>query len=100
MPIGRFEGIEEPLARIAGLTYLVNAARALTAAALDAGEQPSVVSAIVKYHATERMRMAVNDAMDIHGGGDLRRAAQLSGRRDMSVPVGITVEGANILTRL
>ena len=100
MAIGKFEGIEEPLARIAGYAYGLDAARRLTAASLDAGEQPSVLSAILKYHATERMRTALNDAMDIHGG-----RAICDGPRNylfgtyMSVPVAITVEGANILTR-
>jgi acyl-CoA dehydrogenase len=100
LPIGKFEGIEEPLARIAGTAYGLDAARRLTAASLDAGQQPSVLSAILKYHATERMRTALNDAMDIHGG-----RAICDGPRNylfgtyMSVPVAITVEGANILTR-
>jgi len=100
LPIGRFEGVEAPLARIAGYAYVLDAARRLTAASLDHGEQPSVLSAILKYHATERMRTALNDAMDIHGG-----RAIMDGPRNylfgtyMSVPVAITVEGANILTR-
>jgi acyl-CoA dehydrogenase len=100
LPIGRFEGIEAPLARIAGYAYGLEAARRLTAATLDKGEQPSVLSAILKYHATERMRIALNDALDIHGG-----RAICDGPRNylfgtyMSVPVAITVEGANILTR-
>ena len=100
LPIGRFEGIEEPLARIAASAYVLDAARRLTAATLDHGQQPSVLSAILKYHATERMRTALNDAMDIHGG-----RAICDGPRNylfgtyMSVPVAITVEGANILTR-
>src|SRR4029079_11726708 len=68
LPIGKFEGIEAPLARIAGYAYVLDAARRLTAASLDQGQQPSVLSAILKYHATERMRTALNDAMDIHGG--------------------------------
>jgi acyl-CoA dehydrogenase len=98
--IGRFEGIEAPLARIAAFAYALDAARRLTAGALDAGEQPSVISAILKYHATERMRIAIDDAMDIHGG----RAIQDGPRNYLfgtyeSVPVAITVEGANILTR-
>ena len=100
LPIGKFEGIETPLARIAGHAYALEAARRLTAAALDAGEQPSVLSAILKYNATERMRMTLNDALDIHGGRGI-----MDGPRNylfgtyMSVPVAITVEGANILTR-
>jgi acyl-CoA dehydrogenase len=100
LSIGRFEGIEAPLARIAGYAYVLEAARRLTASTLDHGEQPSVLSAILKYHATERMRTALNDALDIHGG-----RAICDGPRNylygtyMSVPVAITVEGANILTR-
>ncbi len=100
LSIGRFEGIEAPLARIAGYAYSLEAARRLTASSLDQGQQPSVLSAILKYHATERMRTALNDALDIHGG-----RAICDGPRNylfgvyMSVPVAITVEGANILTR-
>ena len=68
LPIGKFEGVEEALARIGGYTYVMDAARTMTARAVDLGEKPSVVSAIVKYHCTERMRRVVNDAMDVHGG--------------------------------
>ncbi|MCF6257147.1 MAG: acyl-CoA dehydrogenase [Gammaproteobacteria bacterium] len=99
-PIGRFEGVEEVLARIAGLTYMMDAARTLTAAAVDLGESPSVVSAVVKYHLTENMRTVVNDAMDIHGGSGICMGPKnLMGRVYQSIPIGITVEGANILTR-
>lgn len=99
-PIGRFEGVEEALTRIAGLTYRMDAARCLTASALDLGEKPSVLSAILKYHNTEGMRQCLNDAMDIHGG----RAVCCGPRNYLvstyrTVPVAITVEGANILTR-
>ena len=71
MPIGEFEGIEEPLARIAGETYILDAARKVTAAALDQGEKPAVISAILKYELTERMRRVVNDGMDIQGGSGI-----------------------------
>ena len=99
-PIGKFEGIEEPLARIGGHTYLMDACRTITAGALDMGEKPSVLSAISKYHMTERMRMVVNDAMDIHGGkGICLGPNNYLGRAYQMVPVAITVEGANILTR-
>jgi acyl-CoA dehydrogenase len=99
-PIGAFEGIEEALARMAGETYLVEAARAVTAAALDAGHEPAVVSAIVKYESTERMRRVVNDAMDIQGGAGICLGPRnYLGRMYQTVPIGITVEGANILTR-
>jgi len=100
LPIGKFEGVEEPLARIGGLTYLADSARLLTLTGLDMGEKPSVVSAIVKYNLTEIMRTVVNDAMDVHGGkGICMGPANYLGRTYQSVPVGITVEGANILTR-
>jgi acyl-CoA dehydrogenase len=99
-PIGQFEGIEEPLARIAGLTYQMDAARLLTLAFLDRGEKPAVVSAIVKYHLTERFRRVVNDAMDIQGGsGICLGPSNLIGRAYQAIPIAITVEGANILTR-
>lgn len=99
-PIGRFEGIEEPLARIGGLTYLMNAARWLTAGAVDAGERPVVASAIVKAYLTEMMRQVVNDAMDIRGGAAICRGPRnILAHAYQAVPVGITVEGANILTR-
>src|SRR5690606_38733139 len=71
MPIGRFEGVEEALARIAGNTWLMDAARVMTAQAVDQGEKPAVASAIVKYHLTERMRQVVNDAMDVQGGSGI-----------------------------
>ena len=99
-PIGRFEGIEEPLARIGGLTYVMNAARVLTAAAVDSGERPSVVSAIVKAYLTESMRQVLNDAMDIRAGAAICRGPRnILARAYSAVPIGITVEGANILTR-
>ena len=67
-PIGKFEGVEEALARIGGLTYLMDSGRRLTCAALDQGEKPSVVSGILKHFNTDKMRQVINDAMDIHGG--------------------------------
>ena len=98
--IGRFEGIQEPLARMGGNLYLCDAARVMTAGAIDLGEKPSVVSAIVKYHVTERARQSVNDGMDILGGkGICLGPSNFLGRAYQQVPVGITVEGANILTR-
>ena len=99
-PIGRFEGIEESLARIAGTTYRMDAGRCLTASALDAGEKPSVLSAILKYQNTEGMRVAINDAMDVHAGKGVCRGRSnyLTGVYD-TIPVAVTVEGANILTR-
>jgi acyl-CoA dehydrogenase len=100
LPIGRFEGIEEPLARIAGMTYLMDASRTLTLGAIDSGEKPAVVSAIVKRYLTEGMRSVVNDAMDILAGAAVCRGPRnILASAYASVPVGITVEGANILTR-
>jgi len=99
-PIGKFEGVQEPLARIGGNTYLMDATRRLTMAALDMGEKPSVISAICKYHMTERMRTILIDAMDIHGGkGICLGPENYLGRAWETVPIAITVEGANILTR-
>jgi acyl-CoA dehydrogenase len=100
LPIGRFEGIEEPLARMAANTYVMDAARTLTCGAVDRGERPSVISAIVKYQCTERMRRIGNDAMDVVGGlGICMGPRNLVGRAHQTLPIGITVEGANILTR-
>jgi acyl-CoA dehydrogenase len=100
MAVGRFEGVSEVLARIGGHTYLMDAARRMTAGAIDLGERPSVVSAIVKYHVTERARAVVNDGMDIIGGkGICLGPSNLLGRAYQQIPIGITVEGANILTR-
>ena len=100
MPIGRFEGIEEPLARIGGLTYVMDAARRLTCGAVDAGEKPAVLSAIVKAYLTDSMRSIINDAMDIQAGAAICRGARnILGRGYTAVPIAITVEGANILTR-
>ena len=100
LPIGDFEGIEEVLARMAGTTYLMDAARQVTCAALDAGHKPAVISAIVKYQLTEGMRRIINDGMDIQGGsGICLGPSNYIGRLYQIIPVGITVEGANILTR-
>jgi acyl-CoA dehydrogenase len=99
-PIGKFEGVEEALARIGGNLYAMDAARAMTAGAVDLGEKPSVISAIVKYHLTERGRVVVNDAMDILGGkGICLGPNNFMGRSYQQLPIAITVEGANILTR-
>lgn len=100
LPIGKFEGVEEALARIGGNAYMMDAARMLTLTALDLGEKPSVISAIVKYHCTERARAVINDAMDVHGGkGICLGPNNYLGRAYQQNPIGITVEGANILTR-
>ncbi|MDQ7074983.1 MAG: acyl-CoA dehydrogenase [Gammaproteobacteria bacterium] len=100
VPIARFEGVEEVLARMAGLTYMMDAGRRLTLSALDSGEQPAVVSAILKHYLTEGARTVVTAAMDLHGGRGIcvgpRNYLALAYQ---SLPVAITVEGANILTR-
>lgn len=100
MPIGKFEGIEEPLARIAAYTYIMDAARTFAASTIDSGHKPSVASAIVKYHVTELGRRLALDGMDIHGGkGICLGPKNYIGRGYQSTPIAITVEGANILTR-
>ena len=100
LPIGRFEGVEAVIARMVGLTYTMDAARSVTAGAIDGGEKPSVPSAMLKYHITEMGRQVANDAMDIHGGkGIMLGPGNYLGRGYEIVPVAITVEGANLLTR-
>ncbi|MBA4208374.1 MAG: acyl-CoA dehydrogenase [Parvibaculum sp.] len=100
LPVGKFEGVQERLAHIAGTAYLLDAGRRLTCAGLDGGRKLAVISAIMKAHATDRMREAVNDAMDIHAGkGVIDGPSNYLGNLYRAVPVGITVEGANILTR-
>lgn len=100
LSIGRFEGIEEPLSRIGGLTYLMEAARVYTCAAVDKGEQPAVISAIAKYNLTELSRKIINDGMDIMGGAGICRGPRnLLANIYTATPISITVEGANILTR-
>ncbi len=100
MPVGQFEGIESVIARMVGLTYTMDAARSVTAGATDGGEKPSVPSAMLKYHVTEMSRMAANAARDVHGGkGICLGPKNYLGRGYQVVPVAITVEGANILTR-
>ena len=99
-PIGKLEGVEEALGRIAANCYMMEAVRSMTAGAVDLGEKPAVISAIAKYHMTERARKIVDDAMDIHGGkGICLGPNNWVGRGYQVMPVGITVEGANILTR-
>ncbi|WP_083398989.1 acyl-CoA dehydrogenase [Oceanisphaera psychrotolerans] len=100
LSIGKFEGVQEALARIGGLTYQLEATRRLTTRALDLNESPAIVTAISKYHMTEMARMVLDDAMDVHAG----KAIQMGPRNYlahnyMGIPVAITVEGANILTR-
>ena len=98
--VGRFEGVEAALTRMAGATYIVDAARSVTTGAIDGGEKPSVPAAMLKYHCTELGRRVANDAMDVHGGkGICLGPRNYLGRGYQVVPVAITVEGANILTR-
>jgi len=98
--IANFEGVGDALTRIAGHTYIMNAAVAVTSGAIDQGEKPAVPSAILKYHCTEMARKVANDAMDVHGGkGVMMGPKNYLGRAFMATPIAITVEGANILTR-
>ena len=100
VPIGSFEGVEQSLGRIGGLAYTLQAVRMLTATGIGLGIKPSVATAIAKYHMTEMSRIVMNDAMDIHGGrGIMLGPSNYLGRGYQAVPVSITVEGANILTR-
>ncbi|MCY2959631.1 MAG: acyl-CoA dehydrogenase [Planctomycetota bacterium] len=100
LSIGRFEGVEAPLARIAGTVYWMNALREVTAGAVDSGEKPAVVSAIAKAWTTEAMRRVVNDAMDVVGGAGICKGPRnVLAAAYTATPIGITVEGANILTR-
>ncbi|HPF27458.1 MAG TPA: acyl-CoA dehydrogenase [Steroidobacteraceae bacterium] len=100
MSVGKFEGVEAVLARMVGLTYTMDAARSVTAGAIDGGEKPSVPSAMLKYHVTEMGRQIANDAMDVHGGkGICMGPRNYLARNYQVIPVAITVEGANILTR-
>ncbi|MEX0900931.1 MAG: acyl-CoA dehydrogenase [Gammaproteobacteria bacterium] len=99
-PIGYFEGVQEALARIAGNTYAMDAARRVTLAALDDGKKPPVISAIMKYNMTERARQVIADALDVHGGaGVCLGPRNVVGLLHQFPPVAVTVEGANILTR-
>ncbi|HYM41681.1 MAG TPA: acyl-CoA dehydrogenase [Steroidobacteraceae bacterium] len=100
MPVGRFEGVEAVIARMVGLTYTMDAGRSVTAGAIDGGEKPSVPSAMLKSHLTEMGRQVGNDAMDVHGGkGIMLGPRNYLGRGYQIIPVAITVEGANLLTR-
>ncbi|HUD96711.1 MAG TPA: acyl-CoA dehydrogenase [Woeseiaceae bacterium] len=100
LPIALFDGVGEALTRIAGHTYIMNAAISVTSGAIDQGEKPAVPSAILKYHCTELGRKVANDAMDVHGGkGIMLGPKNYIGRGYTATPIAITVEGANILTR-
>jgi acyl-CoA dehydrogenase len=100
LQIAKFDGIDEVLGRMGGMLYAMESVRTMTAASIDLGEAPAVCAAISKYHVTEMARVVANDAMDVHGG----KGIQLGPRNYLargyeSVPIAITVEGANILTR-
>ncbi|PSV15114.1 acyl-CoA dehydrogenase FadE [Photobacterium kishitanii] len=100
LPIGKMEGIEEPLARIVGNAYVTDAATTLTVTGIDLGEKPAVISAIVKYHCTHRSQQSIIDAMDIAGGkGICMGPRNFLARGYQGAPIAVTVEGANILTR-
>ena len=100
LSIGEFEGVQEALGLIAGNTYLMDAVRTMTATSIDAGEKPSVASAIAKYHLTERMRKTINAEVDVHGGSAICMGPKNPlARSYQAIPISITVEGANILTR-
>jgi len=100
LPIGKFHGVGEALARMTGLAYIMKAASRVTCAALNAGEKPAVPTAILKYHNTEMARQIASDAMDVHGGkGIMLGPKNYLARGYESIPIAITVEGANILTR-
>ncbi|MEY4617788.1 MAG: hypothetical protein RJB66_2748 [Pseudomonadota bacterium] len=100
LPIGKFEGVEEPIARIVGFNYMIEALRRFTVGALDKGIKPPVITAISKYNATEIGRKIINDAMDAIGGNGISMGPRnLIAEIYIATPIGITVEGANILTR-
>jgi acyl-CoA dehydrogenase len=98
--IGKFEGIEEPMARIGGYSYIMDAARRYTTGGLDQGAKPAVVTAIMKYQFTEFGREIINDSMDVVGGAGISRGPRnIFANSYIALPIAITVEGANILTR-
>lgn len=100
LSVGRFEGVEEALARMAGRAYQISALSENAAQTVDRGEKPAVISTIAKYHGTEIGRQVVQDAMDVHGGkGIILGPKNYLGRQWQGAPIGITVEGANIMTR-
>jgi acyl-CoA dehydrogenase len=100
LPIARFDGVDEVLGRMGGTLYAMESVRTMTAGAIDQGEAPAVCAAISKLHVTEMARHVGNDAMDIHGGKGIQLGPKnYLGRGYQSIPIAITVEGANILTR-
>ncbi len=100
LSIDYFEGIEEKIAKVAAYTYMLNAARNYTIDAIDNGHKPGVINSIMKYHATEKFREVINDSMDILGGSAIMKGEKnLLAHAYFALPISITVEGANILTR-
>ena len=100
LEIGKFEGIQEPIAEIVGISYMLEAARLYTCSGLDQGIKPAVISAIAKYHFTEQFRKSINHGMDVVGGAGISLGPRnLFGHAYMAAPIAVTVEGANILTR-
>ena len=100
LSINHFEGIEEKIAKIAAFTYMLNASRNYTLDAIDDGVKPGVINSIMKYHATEKFRTVINDSMDVLGGSAIIRGENnLLAHAYFALPISITVEGANILTR-
>lgn len=100
LSINHFEGVEEKIAKIAAFTYMLNASRNYTLDAIDNGEKPGVINSVMKYHATEKFREVINDSMDILGGSAIIRGENnLLAHAYFALPISITVEGANILTR-
>jgi acyl-CoA dehydrogenase len=98
--VGRFPGVQEALGRIGGMMYLAEATRLFTAAGIDQGSHSATASAITKYYLTELSRKVTDDAMDVHGGrGIILGPRNYLAYAYLSNPIGITVEGANILTR-
>lgn len=100
LSINHFEGVEEKIAKIAAFTYMLNASRNYTLDAIDDGVKPAVINSIMKYHATEKFRTVINDSMDVLGGSAIIRGENnLLAHAYFALPISITVEGANILTR-
>ncbi len=100
LSINHFEGVEEKIAKIAAFTYMLNASRNYTLDAIDDGHKPGVINSVMKYHATEKFRTVINDAMDVLGGSAIIRGQNnLLAHAYFAIPISITVEGANILTR-
>ncbi len=100
LSVGRFEGVEEAIARIVGMNYIMESCRIFTAGSIDSGIKSPVVTAIAKYYNTEMMRKTVIDAMDVLGGAGISRGPRnVMAHPYIAAPIGITVEGANIMTR-